>query len=501
VALNRILARLAAGPEQERLGKITSDMRAEIERLRKEHVALRADIRKRYPEYAELIDPKPAGIMDVRRALAPGEALVPIYVGESQSYVWTIAAGGKAAFRVVSLKREEIENDIRELRKAVDFGEGNVAQLRPFDLGRAHKLYRVFFEPDEALWKEAQILNVIPHGALGQLPFALLVTAAPARQPTAGAQTTYRDVPWLVRKVAIAQLPSASAFAALRRTPAGKTERQPFIGFGDPLFTADTGADARRGVVRNLTVQKVADAAEEQLSGMAQGKRPQQTGAVLTTRTLSQAFGLLSALPDTSDELKEIAAALKADPARDVFVSRQATEKNVKQAGLENRRVVVFATHGIAPGELTGLDQPALALANPALTGDTENDGFLTMEEVLGLKLDADWVVLSACNTASADGKGSEAVSGLGRAFFYAGARSLLVSNWAVETSSARLLTTEVFRRQAENPQMTRAEALRQSMLALMERHAIDPATKQPSFSYAHPAFWAPFSLVGDGGR
>jgi CHAT domain-containing protein len=87
-----------------------------------------------------------------------------------------------------------------------------------------------------------------------------------------------------------------------------------------------------------------------------------------------------------------------------------------------HKRVLAFATHGIAPGELPGMDQPALVLSNPALTGDTDNDGFLTMEEVLGLKLNADWVVLSACNTASADGRGSEAVSGLGRAFFYAGA-------------------------------------------------------------------------------
>jgi CHAT domain-containing protein len=194
--------------------------------------------------------------------------------------------------------------------------------------------------------------------------------------------------------------------------------------------------------------------------------------------------------------LKEIAVALKADPARDVFVNRQATERNVKGARLDNHKVIAFATHGIASGEVMGLDQPALALSNPAITGDTGNDGFLTMEEVLGLKLDADWVVLSACNTASADGRGSEAVSGLGRAFFYAGARSLLVSNWAVETTSARLLTTELFRRQSENPKLTRAEALRQSMLSLMGKSAAGAG-----FSYAHPAFWAPFSLVGDGGR
>ncbi len=362
VALNRIFARLAEAPEKERLSKITSDMRAEIGRLREEHAGLRSDIRTRYPEYAELIDPKPAGISDVRKVLVPGEALVSIYLGESQSYVWTIAAGGKAAFRVVPLKREEIESDVRELRKAVDFGDGNPAQLRPFDLARANKLYRALFEPDESLWKEAQVLNVIPHGALGELPFALLVTA-PSKQPLAGAQAAYAEVPWLMRKVAIAQLPSASAFTALRRTPPGKAERQPFVGFGDPLFTADVGAGARRGVVRNLTVQKVADATESQLSAMAKGKGPQQPGAVLATRTLSQSFAQLSALPDTSDELREIAVTLKADSARDLFLNRQATEKNVKQAGLENRRVVAFATHGIASGEITGLDQPALVLA------------------------------------------------------------------------------------------------------------------------------------------
>ena len=203
----------------------------------------------------------------------------------------------------------------------------------------------------------------------------------------------------------------------------------------------------------------------------------------------------MSALLDTSAELREIAITLKADPARDVFVNRQATEESVKQAKLDNVRVLAFATHGIAPGELPGMDQPALVLSNPALTGDADNDGFLTMEEVLSLKLNADWVVLSACNTASADGRGSEALSGLGRAFFYAGARSLLVSNWAVETTSAKLLTTETFKRQSENPQLTRAEALRLSMLDLMGKSA------PGGYSYAHPAFWAPFSLVGDGGR
>ena len=153
----------------------------------------------------------------------------------------------------------------------------------------------------------------------------------------------------------------------------------------------------------------------------------------------------------------------------------------------------MFATHGLVPGELPDLNQPALALSNPTVTGEKE-DGLLTLAEILGLKLKADWVVLSACNTASADGQASEAVSGLGRAFFYAGAKALLVSHWPVETVSAKLLTTELFKRQSANTKMSRAQAMREASLAVMNQSA------KQGFSYAHPMFWAPFVVVGDGG-
>jgi CHAT domain-containing protein len=123
------------------------------------------------------------------------------------------------------------------------------------------------------------------------------------------------------------------------------------------------------------------------------------------------------------------------------------------------------------------------------------------MEAVLGLQLDADWVVLSACNTGSARGTGAEAVSGLGRAFFYAGARALLVTNWAVETTSVRALTTGIFRRVATQPGVERAKALREAMLELIDRGTeIESDSGRTRFTYAHPIFWAPFSLIGDGG-
>ena len=123
------------------------------------------------------------------------------------------------------------------------------------------------------------------------------------------------------------------------------------------------------------------------------------------------------------------------------------------------------------------------------------------MGEILGLRLDADWVVLSACNTGAGNGAGAEAFSGLGRAFFYAGTRALLLSNWPVETTSAKLLTTDIFKRQADNPAISRAEAVRQAMLGLADgRGFVDKSTDKVVFSYAHPIFWAPFSLLGGGG-
>jgi CHAT domain-containing protein len=492
VALDKILSRLATVPEEQRLNKVIADMRVNVERLRKEHTELQADIQHRFPEYGELLNPKPATLPAVTKALAPGEALVSIYLGETQSYVWTVGNQGKSNFRIVPLGRSEIGDDVARLRAGMAFNDDE-EQLPAFDLPRASKLYQAFLAPDAALWQDAKVLSIIPHGELGQIPFSLLpTTAIPLARENQVIDTT---TPWLIRKVAIAQLPSANAFLALRRSQVSRTERGSFIGFGDPIFVANAGVATKRGRARNLVIGKEVDTVVEQLSKSKADSAPVAAKAPATASLrLANAFQHLPALPDTGEELLEIATALKAEASRDVYVGRRATETQVKQTNLDNRRVVAFATHGIASGELTGMDQPALVLSNPALTGETDADGFLTMDEVLGLKLDADWVVLSACNTASSDGKASEAVSGLGRAFFFAGARSLLVTNWAVETTSARLLTTSLFRREVENPALTRAEALRQAMLDVM-----NSGDEKIGLSYAHPAFWAPFSLIGDG--
>ena len=169
-------------------------------------------------------------------------------------------------------------------------------------------------------------------------------------------------------------------------------------------------------------------------------------------------------------------------------------ERQVCIAGLgqlDDYRIVHFATHGLVAGEIKGLAEPALVLSLPA-TATEADDGLLTASEVAGLKLNADWVVLSACNTAAGEKPGAEALSGLARAFFYAGTRALLVSHWPVVSEAAVKLTTGVFAALKSNPTIGRAEALRRSMLALIDGDA--PHER-------HPAYWAPFIVVGEGGR
>jgi CHAT domain-containing protein len=207
----------------------------------------------------------------------------------------------------------------------------------------------------------------------------------------------------------------------------------------------------------------------------------------------------LPRLPDTGEELKSIALALQADPSKVLNLGKAANEKNVKTMDLSKFKIIAFATHGLVPGELDGLTQPALALSAPDVA-DTDGDGLLTMEEILSLKLDADWVVLSACNTGAGAVAGAEAASGLGRAFFYAGTRALLVTNWSVHSQSARQLMTDLFKRLSDNPKLTRGEAMRQAMMALADGPGYVGADGKAEFTYAHPLFWAPYSIIGDGG-
>jgi len=332
---------------------------------------------------------------------------------------------------------------------------------------------------------------VVAHGPLGSLPLSVLpMKPVPLKAQSGVLFSRYRDIPWLARSHAITYLPSAGSLKTLRGLPPADAGRRAFVGFGDPWFSLEqANAAARPQQVAALTGR-----------GVMTRRLPIKLRAAPKTQKVDSAeLALLPRLPETAEEIRSMALAMNADPMKSIFIGKDATEGRVKQMDLSGVRVLAFATHGLVPGDLNGLLQPALALSSPQVVGG-EDDGLLTMGEILGLKLNADWVVLSACNTGLGDGAGAEAVSGLGMAFFYAGTRALLVSNWPVETTSAKALTTDLFRRQAANDNLSRAEALRQTMIGLMDGDGyVDPKTGKVVFSYAHPLFWAPFTIVGDG--
>lgn len=476
-SLSELQASLAAVPPSQQLPGIQAKLKGEVNQLQAQRDDLRKDIARRFPEYAELVDPKPVNVGQLAKLMQPGEALVNWYLGDWGSYVWVISDQGLVASSVLPVTRAQIAGDVATLRKSLDPGVSSVDEIPPYDLSIAHGLFNKLLAPVKSSLAGREVVLAVPHAELGQLPLAVLTTR-PFAQPGKGSRSFagYRNAPWLVRDVAILQLPSVTALVALRTLPKGPASSGSFIGFGDPYFSPDQAGN-----------RQVAEA-----GALAGRGKPLKLRSVPNTHGVSSAeLGLLPRLPDTEFELKDVAAVFKADPDKDVYLHERASVSQVLNADLADKSVVMFSTHGLVPGDLDGLTQPALAMSSPLVTGEKNGDGLLRMDQVLNLKLNADWVVLSACNTAAGSARDTEAVSGLGRAFFYAGARAMLVSNWPVDTVSSRLLMVDLFKRQQEK-KIGKPEALRQAELALADLGGTS------GYAYAHPLFWAPFVVIGD---
>ena len=427
-------------PSGERDEKGVQAINASINSLRAERLKARQEISQRFPAYADLVSPKPPSVEQIKATLTDGEAMLSFYFGQTSSFVWAVPKNGPVAFAAIKASSGDIESKVRKLREALEPQAAMISDIPPFDLKLAHELYSLLLQPVESGWKPAKNLILVTNGALGLLPLSLLPTApAEVRSDDDPLFASYKNVPWLARTHAVTTVPSAAALRTLRQLPPGKPNRGELIAFGDPYFSKEQEAEAD-----NADKVRVADASGNTTRGGPLKRRnsPKLDGVD------SAELAMLPRLPDTSDELKSIALALQADPSKVLNLGKQASEQAVKTMDLSGFKVLAFATHGLVPGELNGLSQPALALSSPTVTGG-EGDGLLTMEEILALKLDADWVVLSACNTGTGAGAGAEAASGLGRAFFYAGTRALLVTNWSVHSQSARELVTDLFRRQA----------------------------------------------------
>ncbi|MBK7563018.1 MAG: CHAT domain-containing protein [Propionivibrio sp.] len=461
-------------PESERhaLGERLKAVREQIPAQKDEAVAARAvlsnqreAIARQFPAYADLVTPATPRPEQLRRLLGPGEAMLVVYPAGSATLVWLIGAEGHNGFSASKLTRDGLTRRIVELRTMLDIAKttpGSEPALQPAML---HALYREMLAPLEAPLRDVRSLIIATNGPLASLPLGALVSSPPTgRAPPA----------WLIRQMAVTQLPSPSSLLALRRVAQPKVAEKALLGFGDPLFKLASSSKAK-------TVRPT----------VATGKsNPMRTNLTSEAARYDAEWGFRYAdmppLPETRTELVAVAAALGADEKTDLVLGAQATRRAVIDADLLDRRVVAFATHGLMPGELPGISKPSLAMAANA---NERESPLLELDDVLGLRLNAQWVLLSACNTAAGE-QGGGAMSGLVRGFFFAGARSVLATHWSVESESAAALSTATLKAYA-NGAISRSQSLRQAQLAMIDGQI-------GGGKWSHPYYWAPYALFGD---
>jgi CHAT domain-containing protein/tetratricopeptide (TPR) repeat protein len=482
-----------------------------------------------FPEYAALINPRPLSVTEVQALLRPDEALVAFIETGEVSWVWVISKTDKS-LSLVNLGSDTLAEQVAALRCGLDASDwvdparwpdatpaglqGKRNQERrfrrcrglhpgyagggdlPFDAKRAHALYRALLGNAEKAIAGKHLL-IVPSPSLAQLPFNTLVAEMPNVGVPQGAEG-YRGIAWLGTRQAVTILPSLPSLAVLRRNVRPTKASKAWAGFGNPLLDGPPGDPEQSQLATEARARQGCGLIERRVHLAARGARAAASGSLLQGPLADVAVLRQQVpLPETADELCNVAKRLGVSDA-DVWLGSRATESAVKRlsarGALADYATLHFATHGLVAGESAAIlkagAEPALLLTPPA-TATEDDDGLLTASEVAQLRLDANWIVLSACNTAAGGAEGAEALSGLARAFFYAGARALLVSHWEVDSEAAVALTTQAFAATQSDPRIGRAEALRRSMLAL--------STDKSNPRSAHPSVWAPFVLVGEG--
>jgi CHAT domain-containing protein len=379
-------------------------------------------------------------------------------------------------------------------------GELADGQLPTFDVGLAHDMYKELLAPIEGMLGNRHLM-IVAKGALAQLPFNVLVTRPP---DALRSQEDYRAVSWLGARQAITMLPSVQALRGIRQKAPGGGKGRPFLGIANPLFWGDpSSAD-------DLEARRTARLVRSCRSFPASGAVPRRSAQLprklsLASPAVDAAANLpllrsLSPLPETAMEVCAVAKSLGATQ-HDVWLGASATERHIKRASqsgeLARYRIVHIATHGLLPDSSGALREAAIALTPPSDMRAQQlaiDDGLLTASEIASLKLNADWVILSACNTAGTSSPNDEPLGGLVPAFLYAGGSTLLVSHWEVYSNAAVDLITGTFAELSKSARsgspIGRSEALRRSMAAMIGRGG----------SWAHPSVWAPFMLLGEGG-
>ncbi len=401
------------------------------------------------PNYGELVQ-EVVSADDVLTALAPGEAFASITLDRDGGWVFVLRDGTVTAVPTKA-NLADVTAMVKRIRTTIEpTGDSPPA----FDIADAQAIYTDTLGQADAQLAGAQSLTVVPVGPLLSLPFGLLLTG-PATQ------NALATAPWLMQKYAITHVPAPANFVTLRKAAATSHATQPYYGFGD--FHPVTLAQAEH---------------------------------TFPARSCEDSAKLFAGLPPLPFARKELTAArlLMGGAPGDELEGSAFSTPAVLHLDLRPYRVLHFATHALLPSDLRCETEPAIVTSAPPGAIDASG-ALMTSSDVTNMQLDADVVILSACNTGGPNGETSgESLSGLARAFFYAGARSLMVTHWSVNDQATALLVAGTLQRLRAGDPLGVAGALRGAQKSMLAEagHGL-PA------EIAHPFYWAPFALVGEG--
>lgn len=475
-------------------------LRARRNALENEMKAIDARLRTEAPDYFAFVRPSALSLKQTQAMLAADEAVLMVVPTEFGTHVMAVSDDGikwaRSDWKVgqinAAVKRllwdVGANVDVSNVENAIWSDEGEGAY--PYDRGTAFALYKEIVAPVADALEGKRHLYIATTGSLNSLPLGILVTEKPVGAD--GNPADLRATRWFADRHALIQIPSLQSLQSLRqakRITKQQNGRDNFIGFGDPVLsgTAETrGSGGARATRRNQSNNK-----HSAVISAFRGKRARSGAGIADIQALSE----MARLPGTARELEAMRTALKA-PQTSIFTAARASESNFRNADLSSADILALATHGLLAGEIRGAAEPGLVFTPPEIATETD-DGLLTASEIAGLKLNADWVILSACNTAAGDGsEGAPGLSGLARSFFYAGARNLLASHWPVRDDVAAKITVRTIEIKRDNPAFSRAESFQQAMREIRN----DASADSENDTWAHPNAWAPFTLIGDGG-
>lgn len=408
------------------------DYLKELEKVEGDYIHLIQRIRSSHPEYAEIVYPEPYKLDVIKKRLSNTEtAILEYLVGEEDAFLFYATKDDFSIHRLSQSKElEDRVNDYISLLKTTDSKE-----FKAFSAGK--RLFQELIGPVKDKFGSINRLIIIPDGKLNLLPFETLIGPGGNGQPH-----------YLVSDFRISYAPSATVLITLLDRKKPTTKQKDLLAFADPDY--DFASISREetdasNILREFYMEKGFD---------------------------------FSPLKYSAEEINQISKLIK-KKERDVYTKNNAKEEKIKSLPLVDYEIIHFATHGFIDEQV-----PLRSSLLLTLDEDPGEDGFFQAREIYSTVLNANLVVLSACQTGKGKLERGEGVMGLARAFLYAGAESVVASLWSINDKAASVFMSGFYKGLSQG--LSKEQALQNAKLDMIQS------------KYKHPFYWAPFVLSGD---